>query len=1363
MCGIAGIYNYADPDRPVDRDLLTRMTRLLAHRGPDAEGFYVDGNLGLGHRRLSIVDLSPTGAQPMPNEDRTCWISYNGEFYNHSAFRPELLSKGHRFRGPSDTETMLHLLEERGPQALADAAGIFGLAFWDSRPRRLILARDPLGVKQVYYHDNGRRIVFASEIKSLLLCPEVPRDPDLEGINQYLHFHSALFERTFFRDIRQLRAGEYLEIGRYGTHLRAYWAIRDFTSFREPPALLVEELRGQLGEIVKDQTMADVPVGSFFSGGIDSSAIASYAARSGKPPLCFGFHFTGQGVTDERPYQEAAAKALGLDLDLTTMDGSTFPDDMTRLMYHQDEPVIGAAMLPMYYVSRLAAGKVKVCLGGQGADEIFGGYGRYALVRPSHVLRSWFSGRRSYAPADARRGDVGGNVRRQLSDRRTVYRLLRNAGNLVNWERSYFENFAKVPEASWAQVFQSPAFYCRERCRQLFHEIVHRSPATDPADKIMHWDVQTYLTGLFHQDDRMSMAVGLESRVPFADPRLVEFAFRTGFGMKFRGGASKWILRQAVSDVLPQHVLTRRKVGFDTPAEMWMKESHGAFLRDVLLSDRARQRGFWNTRAIESLLAHRTAPGWFDVIWKVLSIETWCSIFLDGRFDRASLPEQAYVLRSTPRPAELANAGSATGVALREIWQEARELGVRKTLARIRWEAKIRSGMARISDLNAGVAASTRAEGDFSSVFADPPAVAESIRPLVSPERLDALRFEAREAVRGRIVCFGKWPADFGNPIDWHRNPLNLNRWRAESHWSTSLADETRVGDVKLSWEIARFPHAYRMARCAAFFPETAPDLSAAFLYQLRHFIEFNPLGRGIHWNSGQEIALRLVAWLFALNAFYGKNPLPADLLGTLSGHFLACGTHIAQHIEYARDSVYNNHLLSEALALYLAGRTLPDHPESAAWVAEGRGLLEREAGHQIYPDGSYIQQSHNYHRFAVQIYILALALAQAHSDAVPASWMGALERSLDFLLAHQNPLDGRLPNYGANDGALPLPLTSCDFSDFRPTLQTASIMTRQERVYAPGPWDEMAAWFCGPAILKLPLRKVERTSVSFSHSGHHVLRGGQPGSFASFRCGSILDRFGQIDMLHLDVWWRGQNVLVDPGSHLYNGPEEWHDSFFRTGSHNTIRVDGRDQMLHFRKFKCLYWTRASLLRFENHRDWALCEGEHYGYQRHPGACIHRRSVLFLKDDLWVVVDRVAGSGVHQIRLHWLGGEFPYRPAPASHSGFTLDTPEGPFHAVVLDAAGRHAPGTVRDGEDAPPRGWLSRYYGDKAPVPSLAVEGTFQLPAVFVSLLGPRVPDVKVEGSRWSIATGQRTVEFDVSEAGLRLHAATPNAVPSL
>lgn len=648
MCGIAGIFHYADPAARVDRRALTRMTRALAHRGPDAEGFFVDGNVGLGHRRLSIVDLSPTGAQPMLLGDGAHALSYNGELYNHGSFREGLEARGHEFRGTSDTETLLRLLSEKGASCLDQLAGIFAFAWWERATRTLTLVRDPLGVKQLYVHDDGRRVVFASEIKALLTCADVPRELDGEALNQYLHFHTPLFERTFLRDVKVLRAGALARYSAGGTSRRAYWSITDFTPRGGSPEENVAALSEQLESVVREQLMSDVPVGSFFSGGIDSTAIAAYAMRAGLRPQCFGVHFTGQGVIDERPFQESAAKALGLDLDLITLTGDSLPEDLPRLMWSQDQPVIGAAMIPMDAVARLASKKVKVCVGGQAADEIFGGYARYALTHPLNVASQWARAPlrkalarrgRTHAPSAEAPGAVGGNVWKQFAERKTLWRLAhnlrQNLSGLGDWQERYFHHFAKVPESMWTGLLAAPELVSRARCRAVFRETLAKSPAVDPADKVMHWDAQTYLTGLFQQDDRMSMAHSLESRVPMADPRLVRFAFRSGFPLKFRDGASKWILRQAVADVIPERVLNRRKVGFDTPAERWMRGPHAGWVRDTLTGGRARARGLWNTAALGRLLDEPDHPLWFDAVWKALCVETWARLVLDRDGDRA--------------------------------------------------------------------------------------------------------------------------------------------------------------------------------------------------------------------------------------------------------------------------------------------------------------------------------------------------------------------------------------------------------------------------------------------------------------------------------------------------------------------------------------------------------------------------------------------------------------------------------------------------------------------------------------------------------------------------------------------------------
>lgn len=1389
MCGIAGIFHYGEADRTVDRRLLERMLRAIAHRGPDGEGVHVDGPVGLGHRRLSIVDLSETGRQPMASDDGALWTTYNGEFYNHGEHRARLAA-ARPFRGTSDTETLLRLFEERGARGFDDIAGIFGVAFWDARRRVLTLARDPLGVKQVYYHDDGRRIVFASEIKALLQCDDVPRELDEEGVNQYLHFHTPLFDRTSFRGIRQLRPGEYLEVSARGVERRIYFTVDDF-EHRGSAEDQVAELRDLLGRVVRDQLMADVPLGAFLSGGVDSSAIASFIRRASVGALpCFGVHFNDQGVVDERPYQEAVAKALGVELELITLDGSTFPEDLLRAMYYQDEPVIGAAMLPMYHVSRLAAGRVKVCMGGQGADEVFGGYARYALASPLRVARSWLLDRGgvplradSGPPPAASRASVGGNLLHQLADPKTLRRLARGATHAGDWRELYFENFAKVSEREWARVIAAPEIVSRRACREVFYAELARSRAHDPSDRAMYWDVQTYLPGLFHQDDRMSMAHGLESRVPFADPRLVKFAFRLDPALKIRGGATKWALRQAIADVLPPWVLNRRKIGFDTPAERWMKQRHAGFVRDLLLSSRARHRGLWDPRGVEALLDHPDQQGWFDVVWKVLAIEVWAQIFLDAppaRADeRARVAELAGAWSPAPRepaPAPLAStptlastpapSGPLAGVG--DALQEIRELGPRGTAFRVRWELSTRTGLVQLVERGlppaADLALSTR-----DLPFGDGRDVAAALEGRVPEPNLARLRRVAEEATRGRILCFSRWIGDYGDPIDWHKNPVNGRRWSADRHWSRSLSQAAWVGDIKLTWEIGRFPQAYSMARAAALTPLVIGGplgqdpcergrMGEALASQIERFLASNPRGRGVHWISGQELAFRMMAWLFGLSVLGAEPPL-ARAAPTISVALREAAAHIEQHLDYARLAVYNNHLLSEAFGLLLAGRTLPGAPEAERWRRLGAELLEEQAGAQVYEDGAYIQNSHTYHRVAMHIYLWASALERRAAGAVPRAWTAAMERSLDFLYAQQNPGDGRLPNFGANDGALPSILSTCDYTDFRPLLQALSVVTRGERLYEPGPWDETTAWIAGPAALAAPLRPRARRSASFGPSGYHVLRGRGPTSFAAFRCGTLRDRFSQIDMLGVDVWWRGHNVLVDGGSYLYNGPRRWHELFIGTSGHNTVRLDGRDQMLHYRRFKNIYGIHAELLAFSDRPAHALVEGEHHGYARHPGGCVHRRAVLFVKDDLWIVVDRIVGEGTHAARLHWLGGPFPSGYDPAA-GALTLETPAGPFTITALDEAGAPLAGDVVVGGQDPPRGWMSRYYGEKVPVPSLVVERAARLPLTLLSVLGPGRPEVRVEGSRHEVACGAARVRFQLDDgriSAVEVDGATP------
>ena len=421
-------------------------------------------------------------------------------------------------------------------------------------------------------------------------------------------------------------------------------------------------------------------------------------------------------------------------------------------------------------------------------------------ARRAQVLRSWFAGRQGVSEGGAKTQGtrVGGNLARQFASAATVVRLARNVRHLAHWETSYFEHFAKVPEESWHKVLAAPGILRRDRARQQFHETVGRYESKDPVDRIMRWDVDTYLTGLFHQDDRMSMAASLESRVPFADPKMARFAFGINPNLKLRGGASKWILRQAVSSVVPPLVLNRRKVGFDTPALRWMTDLHAGFVQETLLSSKARQRGFWNAAEIERLLGHSGAPGWLDIVWKLLSIEVWASVFAGGSIapagERALSETHATQVKVGYLAREFIEMGRAGHAGAGVVGNQDAERAGAGSPSRARAAARV-----RISGCRTGRRLPFTAPGEMRGLFS-PPGLTE----------------EAAAASRGRIVCFSKWVADYGNPIDWHRDPTNGHRWMANAHWSQVLAGSDG-SEVKLTWEAARFPQAYAMARAAAF------------------------------------------------------------------------------------------------------------------------------------------------------------------------------------------------------------------------------------------------------------------------------------------------------------------------------------------------------------------------------------------------------------------------------------------------------------------------------------------------------------------------------------------------------------------
>lgn len=689
-------------------------------------------------------------------------------------------------------------------------------------------------------------------------------------------------------------------------------------------------------------------------------------------------------------------------------------------------------------------------------------------------------------------------------------------------------------------------------------------------------------------------------------------------------------------------------------------------------------------------------------------------------------------------------------VRLRHTARELRELGARRTLFRVVHEVRTRADLVRRTAPS--IPAASRAIGTILPIEA-PEVVALAMEDRVDQGARARVLSHAEEAARGRILAFGRRLVDYGSPIDWQRDPWTGARWPRDLAWTEAIRRGPAGADVKTTWEIGRFPQAYAFLRAAAFFPERAAEFAAALSEQVEAFRADNPFPRGIHWASGQEAALRVIAWSIASAAFGERAP---RLARALADELSIVGVHVEDHLDYARLAVYNNHLLTESLGLLLAGAARGDEL-GIRFRDLGLKHLTEQASAQIYEDGAYIQNAHNYHRVALHDYVLARRIVEGLGRPVPPEWDAALDRSLSFLVAHQNPVDGRLPNYGSNDGAQSIALSSCDFADFRPVLQTVALLVRGERLYPEGPWDEEPAWLLGAQVLDAPLRPPVRRTISFGASGYHVLRASEEHTFATFRCGTLRDRFSQIDMLHVDLWWRGVNVMVDGGSYLYNGPEAWHRHFMSATSHNTVTVDGHDQMVHHRRFKLLYWTHARIRRFADAVDHSLVVGEHDGFRRLAGRPIHRRSVLALPHGVWIVADAILGRARHHARLHWLAGDLP---CVLERDGrVSLATGAGAFDLAIhgLDAQPL-AVSLVRGGED-PIGGWQSRYYAEKVAVPSISVvRSTDDGPLVFFSVLGGGRPTLRREGESFVVTSSDGPAfAFDFADGAVvspRVHS---------
>lgn len=635
MCGIHGILDLTG--RLVAPETLSRMGTVARHRGPDDEGMHIDGSLGIGMRRLSIIDVAG-GHQPLTNEDGSLWLVANGEIYNYRELAHGLVARGHHLRTGSDCETLLHLYEERGDDFLADVNGMYAFALWDARERRLVLGRDRLGVKPLYVWNEGGQLVFASEAKAILTVPGITTELDHESVASYLRLGYVAAPKSIFRGIRKLSPATLLVAEGGRTTERRYWRVPQHIDRETDRATWVARVREGIESAVHRQMVSDVPIGAFLSGGIDSSAVAAFMSRhSDRPVKTYAIGFDGgdaEAYYNELPYARRVATLLGTD----HREIKIRPDVVAllpRLLWHLDEPIADSAFVTTYLVSEFAQREVKVILSGVGGDEIFAGYRRY--------LGNHYQQRFDHLPAALKKAMMSLGARlpsdrhsRILNTLRLAKGFLASAGLPFDERyRSYVEVF---DDAAAAEMLCDPLSDGGDAVAEAFAN----ATSDDDLNRMLVVDAATQLPDdLLLLTDRMSMAVSLECRVPLLDHTLFELAAAMPQEVKLAGGELKHVMKAALADVLPRDILDRKKRGFGTPMGAWFKGPLAPVLRQVLSNEAIERRGLFRASAVSDLIdAHEANRlDGTDRLLALLNFELWARLYLDGSAAEAVVDE----------------------------------------------------------------------------------------------------------------------------------------------------------------------------------------------------------------------------------------------------------------------------------------------------------------------------------------------------------------------------------------------------------------------------------------------------------------------------------------------------------------------------------------------------------------------------------------------------------------------------------------------------------------------------------------------------------------------------------------------------
>lgn len=627
MCGICGKL-MLDPEAHVRQSLLKGMADAIRHRGPDDEGFYISGQIGLGFRRLSIIDLSG-GHQPLSNEDGTVWIVFNGEIYNYRILRQELISKGHIFKTKSDTEVIVHLYEEYGTECVQKLRGMFAFALWDGIGKTLFLARDRVGIKPLYYYLNRHFLSFGSEIKAIISDPAVEREVDPAMIDRFLTYFYVPGKQTPLRNLFKLEPGHALVVRDGRCKTWRYWDL-EFTS--ETNHHSSRELEHQLVELL-DETVqlhmiSDVPIGFLLSGGIDSTAMLSFAARKTDEPIStYTIGFSSDDVVDERPFARLAAKRFGAKHYEMSISPEEFATFLPNYVWHMEEPVCQPPAVALYYVSKLASQHVKVLISGEGGDEAFAGYENYRNL-------FWFEQIKS----------ILGPLRRPVGWGMSLLGQMFRSRVLAKYGPRMNVGFEQYYLSRTSSPF---GFFTRESANLYSAEMAHnvdnghsvsvtqqylaRAADYSLINKMLYVDTNTWLPDeLLIKADKMTMANSVELRVPLLDHKVLEFAARLPRNQKVRGWTMKYLLKKALRGHVPDEILFRRKAGFPVPYESWLRNNLREWVSGVLLDRKTLSRGYFKENAIEEIIRRNlNAPQYSKEIFSLVVLELWHRSFVD--------------------------------------------------------------------------------------------------------------------------------------------------------------------------------------------------------------------------------------------------------------------------------------------------------------------------------------------------------------------------------------------------------------------------------------------------------------------------------------------------------------------------------------------------------------------------------------------------------------------------------------------------------------------------------------------------------------------------------------------------------------